>query len=128
MTPQELLKPRYKVIADYPNRVYEIGQILERGMPELEHFYSKYPHLFRKLEWWEERRIKIDLPSYVKVTTDHSSLFNGDVFKVKWWGYQGASLFCVLEDGKSMEYKYDVKNFLPATQSEYESFIKQQVK
>lgn len=60
----ELLIPRYKVIADWPNSIYKIGSILigkDNGL-----YYNgvnhanfinpeNYPHLFRKLEWWEER-------------------------------------------------------------------------
>lgn len=61
MTTKELLRPRYKVIADYPQSIYEVGYVIElyhKTNPVVEGqkgFYDMYPHLFKKLEWWEER-------------------------------------------------------------------------
>ena len=56
MTAAELMTPRYVVIADYPGNVLEIGSIVEvyPGKTQLE-FIEKYPHLFRKMNWWEKR-------------------------------------------------------------------------
>ena len=61
---QELLKPRYKVIADYPDSVFIVGEILRNPTYE-----SKYPHLFKKLEWWEDRKPE-EMPKYLKHTYD----------------------------------------------------------
>jgi len=59
MTAKELLIPRYQVIADYPNSPYKIGAIAKGNEclvnPEC---LDKYPHLFRKLNWWEHRKIE----------------------------------------------------------------------
>ncbi|MDB5200560.1 MAG: hypothetical protein JWO92_2523 [Chitinophagaceae bacterium] len=77
MTTEELLKPGYKVIADYPlsSKYFNVGEVL---IWSNEGFYyadnckmhketvEKYPHLFKKLEWHEERK-KEDMPEYVKV-------------------------------------------------------------
>lgn len=59
----ELLKSRWKVIADYPGSDYHIGEILDRdwgwvGNDEVgfKHDLSHYPHLFKKLQWWEDRK------------------------------------------------------------------------
>lgn len=72
MTPEELLRPRYKVIADYPGNAWEVGLVIPSEYHAIKiitdnmiAFYDKYPHLFRKLEWWEERNIE-DMPGYVK--------------------------------------------------------------
>lgn len=79
MNTEELLKPRYKVIADYPNSPYTVGDVYKFKKKLRNSFYEKengfspanlyapdqYPHLFRKLEWWEERN-ETDLPQYVK--------------------------------------------------------------
>lgn len=73
-TSKELLQPRYKVIADYPNSIFEINDVIDvvEDMYYLEGytegFFSPYPHLFRKLEWWEERGEE-DMPKKVKLIT-----------------------------------------------------------
>lgn len=74
MTAQELLKPRFEIIADYPGLSYNIGRIIEpikegssiydcfeAPASETIQFPEKYPHLFRKLNWWEKRGIE-DMP------------------------------------------------------------------
>lgn len=86
MTPEELLKPRYKVIAEYPNSLLPIGSIIQDdvesttiispdGSVDIISSYllrdkHKYPHLFRKLEWWEERK-RGEMPKYVKCELSH---------------------------------------------------------
>jgi hypothetical protein len=75
MSNEELLKPRYKVIADFPYNTFgEVGSILDRdwgwnGDDEngFKHHISHYPHLFKKLQWWEERKQE-GMPEYVKWT------------------------------------------------------------
>ena len=74
MTPEQLLQPRYLVIADYPNSIYKVGKLLIEDRDFLfyegmnhKNFIKPYdfPHIFRRLEWWECRDIK-DMPEYVK--------------------------------------------------------------
>ena len=77
MTATELLIPRYEVIADYPNNERPIGAILQEEVHG--YFYYRkgdigyhannknidnYPHLFRKLNWWENRKAE-DMPKQV---------------------------------------------------------------
>lgn len=75
MTPNELLKPRFKVIADYPDRQVELNEILigsNTGIFEglisgtlmIGSDLNKYPHLFKKLEWWQDRE-ESDMPEYI---------------------------------------------------------------
>lgn len=65
MTPDELMKPRYMVIADYPCSPVSVGDIYHQTTGD--NFQSKadgwsgkimnrYPHLFKRLEWYEEKR------------------------------------------------------------------------
>ncbi len=86
MTKEELLKPRYKVIADYPNSRYQVGRVVDfifkhggwrheyvthEGLDyDYVSTFEEYPHIFKKLEWWEERDEK-DIPDYVKSATGH---------------------------------------------------------
>lgn len=108
MTKEELLRPRYKVIAKWPGmeaEPFHFDQIitLQRHVSEdgnefihvpIKHmpnsymrqgFFDNYPHLFQPLQWWEERKPE-DMPEYVK----------GDeaVFKAVW--REGA----ITENGK----------------------------
>jgi hypothetical protein len=81
----ELLKPRFEVIEEYPRCIFKKGDILlpipratnpwyhtdincpigEIQLPELE----KHPHLFRKMKWWEKRS-EDEMPMYLKHTYD----------------------------------------------------------
>lgn len=76
LSKQELLIPRYKVIADYPGSHEKVGTIITLGLPnehdgwdmvylsENEHRLPKYPHIYKWLEWWEEREAS-DMPEYI---------------------------------------------------------------
>lgn len=80
MTPEQLLQPRYLVIADYPGSVFKVGQILESdpGRITAIGYYQvdKYPHLFRRLEWWKYRDEK-DMPKYIKFISNVLRLCDG---------------------------------------------------
>ena len=69
MTAVELLQPRFEVIGIYPNSPFEIGDILTfdgviYGCNEPQKFErhpQDYPNLFKKLNWWEHRKLE-DMP------------------------------------------------------------------
>jgi len=69
MTAEELLKPRFEVIAEYPNTPFSIGDVITfdgivygcNQPQKFERHPQDYPHLFRKLNWWEHRKIE-DMP------------------------------------------------------------------
>lgn len=74
MTTEELLSPRYKVIADYPHMALDehgIGDIISPYVmkfllpDKVNEMYSSFPHLFQKLEWWEERT-EGELPKFFR--------------------------------------------------------------
>jgi hypothetical protein len=84
MSYEDLMKPRYKVIADYPGCPFKVGEILQktkymsgkefvRGML---HQPDDYPANFQRLEWWQDRA-ETDPPEYVKR--------KGIVYKVDRW-------------------------------------------
>jgi hypothetical protein len=68
MTAKELMNPRFEVIADFPDSHYgAIGTILDRDWAKYPNDdetqkaiwkISDFPHLFRKLNWWEKRTAK----------------------------------------------------------------------
>lgn len=113
---QELLKPRYLVIADYPYSPWIVGEILlvDNKKGELvgesigyvdyayrifENEISNFPHLFRKLEWWEHRKPE-ELPQYVKSLDKFGEVFRADGFT-------------------SLEQAAKYLNLFPATEQEY---------
>ena len=125
LSKEELLKPRYKVIADFPqwsSFAYKKGDILElKGI----HFVGRgttrsinekdidlYPSVIKKLEWWEDRKIE-DMPEYVR------HCVNNRVFKVKKWKYDYGELIAyesIIIGGIRASW------LTPATREEYEQF------
>lgn len=118
MIQEQLLQPRYEVIADYPfMNQYDvfIGKIYSHDWDNKQARIngdafstldlSKYPHLFRKLEWWEKRDIK-DMPEYVKcIKTPDQKHFPDVVYKV---------------DNSIV---LNTNCYLPATEQEYTLFL-----
>jgi hypothetical protein len=93
MTPQELLRPRYRLYATYPGCPFKLGSVLIQkdlgatnnpyyevgmfGLPNQPSLYNpeNYPSNFCKLEWWQERSIN-DWPEYLRP-------IQGDVYRVE---------------------------------------------
>lgn len=105
MTSAELLVPRYEVIEDFPRSGYNIGAILTPitkrnkifeciNSPSSETIYNpeKYPHLFRKMAWWENRDIE-DMPKYVM-------FHNKTIYKINYWDI--SSFKGILEEKKQI--------------------------
>lgn len=120
MTPKEIMKPRWKIIAAIPFKeeddFWKVGEILDRdwgwhGDDEdgFKYHISDYPHLFKKLEWWEGRQPE-EMPLYVKWES-------GKVTQVIRWN-EGCD-FC-----KVIDHTYFVSShfFTPATREEYEQY------
>lgn len=77
MTAEELLRPRFYVIEEYPNSIFKKGDILQRIKGSTNDWYhtdekawtanlcledlEKYPNLFKPLKWWENRKVE-DMP------------------------------------------------------------------
>jgi hypothetical protein len=55
MTAKELMIPRFEVTAEYPSSIYEVGQEVIASTEYMVAFFTKYPHIFRKMNWWEKR-------------------------------------------------------------------------
>ena len=89
MTAAELMKPRFEIIADYPNNEFgKVGDILDRDWghyPNGEEFepewkISDYPHLFRKMNWWEKRTAE-QMPKKLMSILDDK----GDTYEIEEW-------------------------------------------
>ena len=125
MTNEDLLRPRYKTIADYPNSFSSAGEVLELknhgGYWRYEYYdhdglytmseseLQEYPHLFKKLEWWERRKVE-DLPEYLRCSKT--------IGKVKEYGWFKGGNSAKFEDGTT-EY---LSHCEPATKEEYEAY------
>jgi len=125
MTNEELMKPRYKVIADYPNSVFDDNQIICLGEMKygqlsygiahddgMEYFHAQffidYPHLFKRLEWWEERTLE-EMPKYVK-----SERFG--VCQITKYDFETNTIFW---DNKPLSLMPFLQYKIPATEAEY---------
>lgn len=114
MTPEELLKPRFKVIADYPVSPYPVGAIIT---PKDAEYFDKYPVIFKRLEWYEERKPE-DMPLYLK---DRIESF-GEGHEVKY--YKVTDNYTSIRFYRAMTDKGWIRmpDVLPATESEYLAF------
>lgn len=122
MTRENLLKQRWKVIANFPDSDFRVGSIQDRdwckyvnGVDETDGILwsiSDFPHLFRELEWWEERDID-DLPNFVK--------YQNLIYKVKEKNLVSARSEKHPLDGAGLDVPWS--NCLPATEEEYLSSI-----
>lgn len=126
MTTEQLLTPRYKVIAEWPDNTFDIGQILtESDMVEdwlqTDNFLhgfklsevEKYPHLFQKLEWHEDRNAG-ELPMYVKTGSGNR------VAKAKFDLTETSAYYMFLDDEI---HPYSPFGWLPADESEYQQYL-----
>lgn len=119
---KELLIPRYKVIADYPGNRFKMGAIFTKDIDgtfvdeemnvTLESNLTSFPHLFKKLEWWEDR-LPEEMPEYVK--------HDGTI-------YQISSPDIDIRNNYGFVLKTDVipiyyKDCQPATEQEYTQYI-----
>ena len=123
---QELLKPRVKCIAADTSGDFEVGEIFYAEQDG--HFYmygdngtwilhpDKYPHLFRRLEWWEDRDVK-DMPQYLKSNLDDKG-WAGNFVVEKVNEFHGDNNEYVAID-RDETLQYCTSWYLPATEAEY---------
>lgn len=130
MTNEELLIPRWKVISDFPfNKYYPVGKIIidngkdaakiENGHDVFACDWNEFPHIFKKLQWYEERKIE-DLPKYVinktaipKVIIPVAWVLEEDTHNFKY----EKQLFAVCNG------RYYPFGLMPATEKEYNEFV-----
>ena len=96
MTAKELMQPRFEVIETYPKSKFKKGDILERIPNATNDWYNadkslinadilleeieQYPHLFRKMNWWEKRTVE-QMPKRLMSILDDK----GDTFDIQEW-------------------------------------------
>lgn len=129
MTPEELMIARIKVTAPWPGMfTTQVGDIINEAdvmylcleeADTLDEALNIYPHLFRKMQWWEER-MNEDMPDYVKC--------GNHVYKVSEWDGTG-SPDVFINDVQREEFVWDrgyetapLYECFPATESEYQQY------
>lgn len=116
MTAKELMQIRFEVIETYPKSKFKKGDILERIPNATNDWYNadksflnadilleeieQYPHLFRKLNWWEHRSVK-DMPKRlickaIKDDTDVSEIEEWDMEMLLGWTNKEKRTCCSL--------------------------------
>jgi hypothetical protein len=140
MTPQQLLIPRYEVIADWPNNTIEIGAIatIINDYAVFETYYGvtfhykmldHHNHLFKKLGWWEYRS-KEEMPDYLRKTDmedSHGSPVPDVIVKVikhfnagnGEWRDDSVHIFCANGYVSGQNTIYHYSEWLPALESDY---------
>ena len=148
MTPEKLLIPRYKCIAPMPfdrDKLYNVGDVFtddgitpvlnQHGTPVYPMEWDKYPHLFQRLEWWEERKPE-DMPEYVKIISMGCTIEKDGVAKVQGTGFYedaGRSLgnegqpYVLVKDEYTEFTRMNCRNCMPATREEYEQYKQKEV-
>lgn len=135
MSEQELMRPRYKVIADYPgmnNYLINVGDIItddgknqcvtqdEKVVFAIN--WNAYPHLFKKLEWWEERDGFADFPKYVKLVLNGRIQFMHKVQEWKGYNSHGQPLYDFVNKANYLS-PFCVSGLMPATEQQYTDYI-----
>jgi hypothetical protein len=134
MTVEELLKPRVKIIAPWPicskhtkpEDVPKVGQIfyleadgsISNDSIVVKRVYD-YPHLFKKLNWWEDRSPE-EMPEYVKVYRGHGKEpywhhIHVDGVDTKWTFFQGKPLCVTYKSGGVNS----IEMLEPSTETDY---------
>jgi hypothetical protein len=141
MENNELLKPRFKFIADYPlSHMYlNVGDVLTfKNDNGIERYVggkdasmhpdtvNSFPRLFRELQWWEERKIE-EMPEYVK------DKYPGLNRKIEYYhAYKWANVYSKKEphfEQKNMfkeTYWTHAQHTTPATKEEYDAYMNQE--
>lgn len=141
MSNDELLKPRYELIADYPGNQYlAIGDIIELkeqcptkwftatlgsnddAFTFSEMMLDKCSANFRRLKWWEKISEQ-DLPKYVKFINDAGTF--DFVLEIEGWIYHKNSsavwAFKYLWENEPDIKRMSLDGWLPATKDEYDA-------
>lgn len=122
MSVEELLMPRYKLTTDYPGRpkTTPVGFIFIASEDEVEKHFSKYPAIFKRLHWPEEREAN-ELPEYIRFYEPLPEKYS--IWKVNEWRF-GLKRPLVKTDCDIVWRELSIGD-LPATLAEYTDYLTQ---
>lgn len=132
LTKEQLLQPRYRVIAGYPDSKFKVGDIIEltienpyvalNGSSSYLVYYEtelkKYPHLFAPAHW-SEQRTKEEFPEYLAFQSDEGP---EEIYKVSGLSINGAGFVSFVQCEEEEEDFWPAIYHRPATQEEYEAY------
>lgn len=126
MTTEDLLKPRYKVIAAFPESPFYIGDIINSERWQEAYNLNDFPAIFKQLHWWHERK-KDDLPKYIGYKSE-KGVFHWVQPVVRWLGVslqeQGTCIVSYTDlIGNYAEIDQALYGTTPATLTEYNEYI-----
>lgn len=123
---EELLKPRWKVIADYPNSPFFIGQVF--AIPNFDRQFTKdywaaeknkFPNIFEPLPWWKDRDVN-EFPEYLKVYYKERVEFH----KVNQWLHMiGDQTVYEYFNKDGLQLRETTRGTDPATKEEYDAYL-----
>lgn len=106
----DLMSQRFKLIADYPTNTLTVGTVINNEA--YFHICVQYPHLFKKLEWWEERD-KSEMPKYVK--------YREGYHKVEFAQKIGGEMWLKID---GIERRINAFYTDPSSEAEYQNYLK----
>jgi len=113
---KDLLKPRFKLIADYPGNTQPIGNITIEDATAS--YFRRFSANFKELQWWQERD-ESELPKYLK------EIETGEIFKATRYFIDGRiGVYYTGEVEKTGKWKggetpFNLWAMMPATEAEY---------
>lgn len=138
LTKEQLLLERVKVISDYPDSIYKIGDIIvysrevaqsydewhnvRTGEKSFKNpgFFKKYPHIFQPLPWWSDRKPE-DMPDYLRINYG-----NGPVLcNVSQWMHKIGEQMVFEYYKNGLALRETTKGTEPITEEEYNAYINQ---
>lgn len=129
MRVEELMKPRYKVIADWPGNKAPVGSILTyddeyfKSQGGWRKWHNQYPAIYKELSWYEERKVE-DMPEYLRSIEPNTGIPVDEINKVEMWNIRKDRITQVFLEGS--KYPYEAGYFLPATEQEYNEYQQKQ--
>lgn len=120
------LAERYLVIGEYPGSPYKIGETFEVAPGIKEQDYSKYPLVFKRLEWYQSRNTQFDelfKIKFCKIVRTCGYWRNGDILPVI--GYMTETnqphptFIGFLLKGYGKPEEYEIDRVEPTTENEF---------
>lgn len=94
-----------------------------------ESFFQQYPHLFQKLEWWEERETK-EYPKFVKDTRGGGLMTKKETYRVSY--FENDVMTIIVQPYNTVHNVtfrgFHINRFIPSTEKEIISFINAEAK
>lgn len=147
LSTEQLLAPRFKVIADYPGANYKVNEIVTffwsgrftqmlcdkppmleasgktiTGLATIE-WFDRFPAIFQRLQWWEDRQ-KSDMPDYVRIDDLYIThgFEDGTIRKVTAWNWSKSRQQWLCDLFPVVIRPHEIPKLTPSSLTEYEAY------